>query len=289
MVLDGHIHMMRADGDAAATQKKLLADMKAAGVDGGMILSPDPHTPGTTAQQRLAAVMALCQGAEHLYPAYWVNPLEEDAVGQVDAAVAAGVDAFKIICSGYYPSDDRAMEIYRRIAGHGKPILFHSGILWDGRASSKYNRPGEFECLLEVPDLRFSLAHVSWPWCDECIAVYGKFNNAFVYRPDLSCEMFIDVTPGTPPLWREEVYKKLFCGDYDVLHNVVFGTDSSAEGYSVKWTQDWMARDNGLYGQFGLTADPAFLPHIYAENLLRFLGKSDEVFEKKIPQVAQEA
>jgi hypothetical protein len=101
--------------------------------------------------------------------------------------------------------------------------------------------------------------------------------------------MFIDVTPGTPPLWREEVFRKLFCGDYDVAHNVIFGTDSRADKYNVNWTTDWMRRDGDLYEKFGLAGEKGFLEHIYGENLLRFLGLSDEKFEKKVPMVAESA
>lgn len=75
--------------------------------------------------------------------------------------------------------------------------------------SSQYNRPSEFEPLLEINGLKFSLAHISWPWCDELIAVYGKFLNAYAGNPDHSVEMFIDITPGTPPIYRQEVLTKL--------------------------------------------------------------------------------
>jgi predicted TIM-barrel fold metal-dependent hydrolase len=263
--------------------------MEEAGVDGGMLLSMDPKGDGArfTAAQRLENLMEIAGGHPRLYTAYWIDPVADDASVQVDLANSFGVNAFKVICSRFHPSDARAMAAYRKIALAGKPILFHSGICWDGLDSSKNNRPGEFECLLDAPGLKFTLAHVSWPWCDECIAVYGKFNNAYYWRDDVSCEMFIDVTPGTPPLWREEVFRKLFCGDYDVAHNVIFGTDSYAHKYNVKWVVDWMRRDGALYGKFGLSEEDGFLDHIYGGNLLRFLGLSDEKFEKKVPMVAE--
>jgi predicted TIM-barrel fold metal-dependent hydrolase len=263
--------------------------MKEAGVDGGMLLSMDPRGDGAvfTAAQRLENLMETAGGHSLLYTAYRIDPTEDDAPAQIDLAVSFGVNAFKVICSRFHPSDGRAMAAYRKIAGAKKPILFHSGICWDGLDSSKNNRPGEFECLLEVPDLRFTLAHVSWPWCDECVAVYGKFNNAYYWRDDVTCEMFIDVTPGTPPLWREEVFRKLFLGDYDVAHNVIFGTDSYAHKYNVKWAADWMRRDGELYEKLAVSEKSGFLEHIYGENLLRFLGLSDEKFEKKIPMVAE--
>ena len=58
------------------------------------------------------------------------------------------------------------MKVYNEIAKHEKPVLFHSGILWDGLNSSSTTSP-RFEALLEVNGLKFALAHVSWPWHDE--------------------------------------------------------------------------------------------------------------------------
>ena len=101
------------------------------------------------------------------------------AEDQIVMAAEKSIMGFKVICDRYFPGDKRAMEIFRIIAKTKRPILFHSGILWDGKPSSQYNRPSEFESLLEINHLRFSLAHISWPWCDELIAVYEKFLNAY--------------------------------------------------------------------------------------------------------------
>ena len=46
---------------------------------------------------------------------------------------------------------------------------------------------------------------------------------------------------------------------------------------------DWLRRDNDIYQRLGLSVNEEFLPHIYGENLLRFLGKKTENFEGKIP------
>lgn len=228
MLLDGHVHMQYSSAiDILKMQNQLISSMNKAGIDGGMIISLDPNGDGSSflPQQRIDQIIDLTKAKETLFPVYWINPTAADACEQVDMAHEAGVCGFKVICSDFYPSDQRAMKTYKHIAKQNKPILFHSGILWDGRPSAKYNRPGEFECLLDVPNLKFTLAHVSWPWCDECIAVYGKFSNAYASRPSTSCEMFVDLTPGTPKLWREEVLKKLFKVGYDVNHNVIFGSD----------------------------------------------------------------
>ena len=288
MILDGHIHMHPLTDPAPEEQARFRTAALAAGISGGIVMSPYPtEFPELRAAERMENALRFCAGNENLYPVYFVDPTEEDALEQVDLAVKLGFDGFKMICSGFYPSDERVMNVCRRAAKHKKPVIFHSGILWDGRDSARYNRPGEFECMIDIPELKFCLAHIAWPWCDECIAVYGKFNNAYACRPETSCEMFIDITPGTPKLWREEVFRKLFCGDYEVMYNVMFGTDSNTGSYNSAWVRDWLERDGKLFAQFGLDQRPGFLEHIYCRNALRFLGKSDEQPVKKIPLVGQ--
>ncbi len=189
---------------------------------------------------------------------------------QVDQAVRRGAQGFKIICNKFIPGHPKVLKLIRKIAELKKPVLFHSGILWDGRASSVYNRPVEFESLLEIQGLKFSLAHMAWPWCDELLAVYGKFQNALALRPNLSIEMFIDITPGTPPLYRREALEKLFRIGYDVENNIIFGSDSNTCDYSESWTSQWIKRDNAIYRKLQLSKK--VVNKIYSENLLRFLG-----------------
>ena len=197
-------------------------------------------------------------------------------------AVDGGAKGFKIICGHHYPGDERAMPVLRRIAAAKRPVLFHSGILWDGKPSSRFNRPAEFEALLEVDGLKFALAHISWPWCDECVAVYGKFLNAYSRRPDLSVEMFIDLTPGTPPIYRKEALAKLLTVGYDIENNLIFGTDCCANDYNVAWTKKWHVRDRGIYHKLHVPR-PA-VRNIFGGNLRRFLGLTAEKVEKKTPR-----
>lgn len=271
MVLDGHIHVQSTQAQKAP----FLAKLSQAGVDGGVVLSAPPSNFQAQCEpyvQRLDHVVDLCRGEEHLYPFFFLNPVEETALEQVDRAVAAGIAGFKIICTSFYPSDPRCVETYRHIAAYGKPVLFHSGILWNGlQASGNYNKPTEFEVLLTIPGLRFALAHISWPWCDECVAVYGKFDHATRHlgHTGQGTEMFLDSTPGTPKIYREDALKKVLFSGYQAVGNLYFGTDNAVEDYDVAWAKDWMATDREIYQGFGLS--PAEVQGIFADNLLRFV------------------
>lgn len=281
MILDGHIHIR----DGVENRGEFLRRLEDAGIEGGIVISlPPPAFPGVAHSappvERMDNLLFWCGTDKNFYPFYWIDPMEDDAVEQITMAVQKGAMGFKIICDRYYPGDRKPMEILSAIAETGRPVLFHSGILWDGKASSPYNRPSEFEALLGINRLRFCLAHISWPWCDELIAVYGKFLNACTQNPDLSVEMFIDLTPGTPPVYRHEALTKLFAVGYDVEDNVIFGSDSCVNGYNVKWIQEWVDRDRKIFWELGLGEKT--LKKIYAENLKRFVGVSSRVVGRKV-------
>jgi predicted TIM-barrel fold metal-dependent hydrolase len=226
--------------------------------------------PSLPPDERLENLFYWTDVSEYVYPFYFIDPTADDASDQVHRAVDRGVYGFKAACSGYAPGDERAMKTYRTIAGTGKPILFHSGILFDDTPSANYNRPGNFEVLMEVKGLRFALAHISWPWCDECLAVYGKFESAMQRGADVSVEMFIDVTPGTPPIYRRDALTKLFTIDCDLKGNVFFGTDGKVNDYNSRYAAEWIERDAAVYDELQL--DEETVRKVFSENLLRFLG-----------------
>lgn len=271
MLLDGHIHIEEGTVNAGEFHNNL----QKAGIDGGVVLSLSPNSfyfnkCTHTSADRLDNLFSWVGSHSGLYPFYWIDPMEDDAAEQVYLADKYGVCGFKIICNNFFPGCEKAMQVYREIAKTKKPILFHSGIIWNGQASSRYNRPCEFEDLLEIIGLRFSLAHVSWPWCDENIAVYGKFKDSYSLRPELNAEMFIDLTPGTPPIYRREVLTKLLTVGYDIDKNLVFGTDCMANHYNCAYAREWADRDNVIYTSLGI--DDKAVQNIFSGNLKRFLG-----------------
>lgn len=270
MMLDGHIHIQRRAADGAG----LLAGFRRAGVDGGIVISLPPPSfrisfDTAPAAERIDHVLAWRRDLPSVYPFFWIDPLEPDAAEQVELAAAKGVMGFKVICDRFFPGDERAMRVFAAIAAVRRPIMFHSGILWDGGPSSMYNRPAEFEALLDVKGLRFSMAHISWPWCDELIAVYGKFLHVGANVAG-GVELFVDTTPGTPPIYRRDALTKLFLTGYEVSRHVFFGSDCSANAYDSDWACRWVERDRGVLEDLGL--DQATIAGVFSENLKRFVG-----------------
>jgi predicted TIM-barrel fold metal-dependent hydrolase len=274
-VYDLHVHS-RLGADPAAFAAKL----KEAGVSGAAVFSPKPGIDDSTYEDRISFILSFCQNYPGvLYPVLWLDPLADGAVEMVKDSAARGIAGYKVMCSGYYIYEDKPMEVMRAVAAVKKPVCFHTGILWDGKPSGHYNRPVHWECLLEVPGLKFSMGHCSWPWYDECIAVYGKFQNAYSLRRE-NCEMFLDLTPGTPVPYRRDLLTKLFTVGYDVKHNILFGTDCNTD-YRAEWSRKWQDLDNGIYDELGICAETRQC--IYRDNFMRFYGiTSDTVTNAKL-------
>lgn len=279
---DAHTHVYPGEPDPA----KVVKSFKDAGLVGGIVFSRCPNTwqvPGAPLlkpEEAMDNVIAWCSGAPTIYPFYWIDPGADDACDLVDMAVEKGIYGFKVIRGAEKPVDAKSLKCYRRMAEKGKPVTFHTGILWDGRDSSEFFRPANWEGLLEAPHLRFALAHVSWPWCDECVAVYGKILNAVVRRGFEIPEMFIDTTPGTPKFYRKDALAKVFTVGYDVAEHVMYGTDCRVTRYNADWSRDWQRTDDALLAELGFGADT--LDDYYRRGLQRYLFGGDNT-KRNIP------
>ncbi len=279
-IFDAHIHTYGKE----CNKELILDNMRKAGVYGGCIFSTNPkeyeEKNSLDFDKRVEKVLEWSE-KDRLFPVLWIHPYEKDIEAKLSSLKGSGIYALKIICNDFFINEDKAFSVMKTISERiDLPVFFHSGILWDGRCSSKYNRPIEFERLIELDNLRFSMGHCSWPWMDECIALYGKFLNC---ERAGHAEMFFDLTAGTPEIYREELLTKLFTIGYDVPDNIFFGTDCDGEKYSFKWAKKWIDKDNSIYDKLGVP--DKLRQKIYESNLLRFLGitKSTKTFLRITP------
>lgn len=272
MKIDAHVHIMTKE---KADSSVLMNRLQESGFNGAIIFSAPPHgiwgETGTN-QERLEKVIRYTATQKNLYPFYFIDPTQEDAIKQLEQAKSAGIIGYKIICNHFYPSDKRAMEVYQWIAAHNMPLMFHSGILYDGiNVSGKYNRPCEFEPLLAINNLKFSIAHLSWPWVDECIAVYGKFNSFLEQNPgDKTAKMYLDITPGTPPTFREMALTHVFGNGFRVKDIVFWGSDNLAEDYKVAYAKRIREQDEEIFQKLGLPTQ--LQEKIFHNNVTEFLN-----------------
>jgi len=264
---DEHIHVY---DDTEPKPEAFAARMAEAGLAGGCVFSreqaPTPRLAKTTRmtpEQIVDNVIAWCSASPTLYPFYWIDPSRPDAVELVDMAVEKGICGFKVIRNNGMPIDGPALDAYRRMAHYGKPLTFHSGILYDGLPSSEYFRPVAFEPMLKVPKLRFCLAHISWPWCDECLAVFGKMRDApwrlrdvktGVFNPNVPT-MFIDTAPGPKQVWRKEALQKIYLTQFKdaVRDRLMFATDGNVHDYRVAHCRTYQDFDDARFREMELT------------------------------------
>ena len=126
------------------------------------------------------------------------DSIAPEAPKELERAVSKGCKGLKLFNIGHFPHDERCFPLYEKAAELGVPILFHSGILGDAR-NSRFHRPAEYEIVKLWPNLRILMAHIGWPWTDECIATAGMCSHFEKIR-----QIHVDLTPGAPLEWRED-------------------------------------------------------------------------------------
>jgi uncharacterized protein len=168
-----------------------------------------------------------------------------------------GVRGFKFHPSlqGFAPDDRLAYPLYEAIEELGVPALFHTGqtgigagVPGGGGIRLKYSNPMLVDDVaVDFPDLRIILAHPSFPWQDEALAVATHKEHVYIDLSGWSPRYF------PPQLIR---YANTLLQD-----KVLFGSD-----YPVlspdRWRADFAALD----------IKPAVRPKILKDNAARLLG-----------------
>ena len=293
LIIDCHVH-----SSGFETVDEILRGMDKAGVDKAVIFSPYPgrirekgdifpkakagvtrhlefsYSDVTSEKQRKSVefVARLQKEAPDRIIAFmWLEPRLKDAIEILEWAVSSKeIKGVKMIPDHWYPYDEFMYPIYRKLEELNVPVLFHSGILFGFKDSSRFCRPVNYEVLLSFPDLRFALAHVSWPWVDECIALWGRLR-AFIRREfegeKKEVQMYIDITPGTPLIYRQSTLQKLIA--YGAEDYIIFGTDCRAG--NMERARLHIERDTSILRQvIGVSNET--VNKIMGENALRFLG-----------------
>ena len=225
MAIDVHVHSRGKESAA-----EILKAMDEAGMDRIFLFGPYPGLNEDRQREADDFVARIASEAEdRIVPFAFIEPRLKSAPQEVERAVIdAGVKAVKMIPMQWYPGGPEARAVYEKVQELGVPILFHSGILWGVKDDSQYCRPVYYEALLDYPKIRFAMAHMSWPWYDELLAVCGKFRAAIHRDSNRIQQIYIDITSGAPRLWKVDALRKalVYLGD----DTMMFGSDSSATG-----------------------------------------------------------
>ena len=231
--------------------------------DMGDRVSPDAHRRATDDLSRMVA-----SDRERLIGFAWIEPTMPDAPDAVDYALGEkGLQGVKMLPQHWYPTDECAQAVYAKIQEYDKPILFHTGILWGVSDTSQHCRPAFYEIMLHYPKIRFAMAHMSWPWTDECFAVCGKFRAAAHGHPERQWTSFVDITTGAPRIWKVEALQKAlaYLGDQQLIYGSDCSQPEDPEALRYRLEEDRsILRDAG--------ASPEAMERILSKNALRWLG-----------------
>jgi len=269
MAIDVHIHTRGTE-----TGSKILKAMDKVGLERVVLFAVPPHRSSDAKGSKRPHKVVLDQIAklvkpdtERLIGFAWIEPTLPDAVEAVDYAFSEkNLVGVKMIPNHWYPADERAQACYARINDYKKPMLFHTGILWGTSDTSQHCRPAFFEIMLHYPNIRFAMAHMSWPWTDECFAVCGKFRAAGGYKVE-NWRAYADITSGAPRIWKVDAMRKglAYMGDTQF----VYGSDCfrAEDPEALRRNLD---EDRDILRECGCSKET--MERVFTNNALRWLG-----------------
>jgi len=290
MIIDCHVHSVGRE-----RINKIVDNMMQAGIDRAVIFAPYPGRIFTKhavqseptkygnfsylgvnqeAQEKSTKFISSLQAEapDKVIAFAWIEPRLKKAVQNIEEAVFKyGCKGLKMIPDHWYPYDPKMFRVYEKIQELEIPVLFHSGILYGMKDSSRFCRPVNYEVLLNFPKIRFALAHISWPWTDECIALFGRFKAYFDSKEDEreeEIQMYVDTTPGTPKFYRREVFNRAL--SFGIADHMIFGSDTFLDRPSAFQHAKYVAEmDKGIIRELGYSDD--IIQKIQCENIKRYL------------------
>ena len=262
---DIHVHCF---GKPKITPAELLKCMDKAGMEHVVILSDYGHDLKEQKANMIKTGKFIAEAPDRLYGLAWIEPRHKTPMAVLDWAINdLKYRGFKMIPNNWYPCDEPVLKYCEKISSLKVPCLFHSGILYFETLSSRFCRPAYYEALLKVPRFRFALAHISWPWTDECLALFGQARSAAQYGYS-TAEMYIDLTPGTPPDYRENALRRLL--DFGAEDRMIYGTDLFLSSV-VKGTAGAVGKERALFKKLGMSAKT--MDKIFRRNFEKFFAR----------------
>jgi uncharacterized protein len=256
-ILDAHTHLSGSGSGESA--ENILECLDACGVEKVFLFAPlidlssmqltDENLDDIRAHNDYCA--DICSSApERLLGFCCLNPSPDIAGGDHERAVDLMIEEAErcyrelglrgvgeLVPSHWYPNDPPLLPLYEKVAELGMYVVFHSGIFFDGRQST-YCRPTFFEAVHQVRGFRGHLAHVGWPWHDECIAVLNVETTVMGQDP-ANWDLKTDLSFGSPADWQLDVWQRAI----DTLPPAMlcYGSDvfwpASPENYREQYLQ----------------------------------------------------
>ncbi|MFQ5425109.1 MAG: amidohydrolase family protein [Phycisphaerae bacterium] len=114
----------------------------------------------------------------------------------------------------FHPADSRAVQVFAEAERLRMPVLLHQGIHFASASKMDFARPVLFdEVARDFPDLKLVIAHLGYPWVEECIVLLGRHRNVYA-----------DISAMLHQPWQ--AYNALLSAhQYGVMDKLLFGSD----------------------------------------------------------------
>ncbi|RKY63891.1 MAG: hypothetical protein DRP99_03185 [Candidatus Latescibacterota bacterium] len=263
---DCHVH---SEGDEKASD--ILRSMDEGGVERMVLFAPYGDTPERMREATDYVARIRSEAPDRILGFCWIEPRHEGAAEELERAIVdKKLVGCKMIPNHWYPYEEFIFPVYEKAQELRIPIIFHSGILWGFGDSSRFCRPCFYEVMLHFPKVKFALAHISWPWTDECLATAGHFRA--VVGGDVSrMQMYIDLTPGAPGFYREEALDRAL--KYLGPNRLIWGSDSRATTVG-EYGRELYERERVILKEM-LGRSEEDMRKIFSDNLMDFLEPLD--------------
>lgn len=262
-ITDCHFHL-----NGTCDPADLLRGMDANGVDRILLLSENERNSFYETRRKILYCAEVAKAApDRISPMAWVEPT---IPGMADLVEEAFTDlnyvGVKIIPDHWFVFEERLEPFWERMNALAAPILFHTGILYAHDDGSRFCQPLWLEKLMHYPRIKFVMAHLSWPWCEEHLAVMGRMRDAAEHG-GWEWQSYSDITVGTPP----HIHKQALANAVDFVgpDHIMWGSDTAMPG------------ENMGNQAFRLKYDVALLEELWlaTEQIQRIMsGTADEVF-----------
>jgi predicted TIM-barrel fold metal-dependent hydrolase len=201
------------------------------------------------------------RNSDVLIPFVMVDPWRDNAAAEADRLIKAGARGFKFHppSQGFYANDQRMYPLYEVIAAARLPALFHTGQTAVGQGAGagggirlKYGNPIYLDDVaVDFPDMPIIMAHPSFPWQDEALAI--AMHKAQVY---------IDLSGWSPKYFPPQL---VHYANTLIRTKVLFGSD-----HPMITTDRWLAD----FANAGFREEVQ--PLILKDNAARLLGLRHE-------------
>lgn len=150
----------------------------------------------------------------------WQGEVARREIRRIKELGLHGVGEFNPARQHFFPNDPRFYPLWEEAERQGLPVLFHSGYAAAGSGRPggrgvklKYTQPIHLDDVAaDFPDLTIIIAHPSWPWTAESLAIARHKGN-----------VYIDLSGWAPKYFPAELVQQV---DTLLQDKALFGSDA---------------------------------------------------------------